>query len=226
MSITCCCHDKTSLNKPVSTLLVMIHDDVIKWNHFPRYWPFVRGMIRSPVNFPHKGQRHGALIISLICARINGWVNNDEAGDLRRHCAHNDVTVMQMWFIRGKCQACYIFNSTIQFLTMQPWFTQNITYAAVMKLIWYLALKPLTIQQRRPRFLESYLLICSEPPWLLHVWNSLVTVNKEVTVTIFSCGDISQTHKARFTQNEISLSSFQGHMCLWCKVCDYMFTIN
>ena len=24
------------------------HDDVIKWNHFPRYWPFVRGIHRSP----------------------------------------------------------------------------------------------------------------------------------------------------------------------------------
>ena len=31
------------------------HDDVIKWKHFPRYWPFVRGIHRSPVNFPHKG---------------------------------------------------------------------------------------------------------------------------------------------------------------------------
>ena len=28
------------------------HDDVIKWKHFPRYWPFVRGMHRSPVNSP------------------------------------------------------------------------------------------------------------------------------------------------------------------------------
>ena len=25
------------------------HDDVIKWKHFPRYWPFVRGIHRSPV---------------------------------------------------------------------------------------------------------------------------------------------------------------------------------
>ena len=32
--------------------------------------------------------------LSLICARINAWVNNDEAGDLRRHRAHYDVTVM------------------------------------------------------------------------------------------------------------------------------------
>ena len=29
------------------------HDDVIKWKHFPRYWPFVRGIPRSPVNSPH-----------------------------------------------------------------------------------------------------------------------------------------------------------------------------
>ena len=30
------------------------HDDVIKWKHFPRYWPFVRGIHRSLVNSPHK----------------------------------------------------------------------------------------------------------------------------------------------------------------------------
>ena len=70
------------------------HDDVIKWKHFPRYWPFVRGIHRSPVNSPHKGQWRGALMFSLICAWINGWVNNREAGDLRRHRAHYDVTVM------------------------------------------------------------------------------------------------------------------------------------
>ena len=33
---------------------LQIHDDVIKWKHFPRYWPFVRGIHRSPVNSPHK----------------------------------------------------------------------------------------------------------------------------------------------------------------------------
>ena len=71
-----------------------IHDDVIKWKHFPRYWPFVRGIPRSSVNSPHKGQWRGALMFSLICARLNGWVNNREAGDLRRHRAHYDVIVM------------------------------------------------------------------------------------------------------------------------------------
>ena len=64
------------------------------WNHFPRYWPFVQGIHRSPVNSPHKGQWRGALIISLICVWINGWVNNRGAGDLRRYRAHCDVTVM------------------------------------------------------------------------------------------------------------------------------------
>ena len=71
-----------------------LYDDVIKWKHFPRYWPFVRGIHRCPVNSPHKGQWRGALMFSLICTRINGWVNNHEAGDLRRHRVHYDVIEM------------------------------------------------------------------------------------------------------------------------------------
>ena len=72
-----------------------IHDDVIKWKHFPCYWPFVRGIHRSPVNFPHKGQWRGALMFSLICVWINDWVNNRETGDLRRQSGHYDVIVMK-----------------------------------------------------------------------------------------------------------------------------------
>ena len=70
------------------------NDDVIKWKHFPRYWPFVREIHRSPVNFPHTDWWRRALMFSLICAWINGWVNNSVAGDLRRHRTHYDVTVM------------------------------------------------------------------------------------------------------------------------------------
>ena len=52
----------------------------------------------SPVTgeFPHKGQWCGALMFYLIWAWINGCVNNVEAGDLRLHSAHYDVTVMMM----------------------------------------------------------------------------------------------------------------------------------
>ena len=66
------------------------HDDVIKWKHFPRYRPFVRGIHRSPVDSLHKGQWHRALMFSLIYTWTNGW----DAGDLRRHRAHYAVTVM------------------------------------------------------------------------------------------------------------------------------------
>ena len=68
------------------------HDDVIKWKYFPRYWPFVWGFHRLPVNSPHKGQWRGTLMLSLICAWTNGLVSNRDAGDLRRHHAHYHVT--------------------------------------------------------------------------------------------------------------------------------------
>ena len=97
-SLSACDHWGPSAFRTRSTWsrgnIISQHDDVIKWNHFPRYWPFVWGIHRSPVNSPHKGQWHGALMFSLICAWINDWVNNREAGDLRPHRAHYDVTIM------------------------------------------------------------------------------------------------------------------------------------
>ena len=59
-------------------------------NIFRCHWPFHR----SPVNSPHRGRWRGALMFSLICVWINGWVNNREASDLRRYRAHYDVTVV------------------------------------------------------------------------------------------------------------------------------------
>ena len=48
----------------------------------------------SPVNFPHKGQWHGALVFSFICVWTNGWVHDRDADDLRCYGAHYDVTIM------------------------------------------------------------------------------------------------------------------------------------
>ena len=76
-----------------------IHDDVIEWKHFLRYRPFVWEIHRSPVHFPHEGQWRGILMFSLICAWISSLVNNHEAGDLRRHRAFYDITVMN-------CECC------------------------------------------------------------------------------------------------------------------------
>ena len=80
-------------------------------NNFPRYWPFVRGIHRSPVNSPHKGQWRGALMFSLIGDRINGWVNNREAGDLKRHVStqyNRQATGLDAWASRVKCPARFV----------------------------------------------------------------------------------------------------------------------
>ena len=66
---------------------------------------FVRGIHRPPVNSPHKGQWRGALMFSLICAWIKGWINNGEAGDLRRHRAWS----IYVWFTHT-LQCCFSGN--------------------------------------------------------------------------------------------------------------------
>ena len=75
--------------------------DAIKWKHFPRYWPFVRGIHRSPVKSLHKGQWHGALMFFFfIYAWTNSWANDGDAGELRRHLVYYDVIVM---CVRNRC---------------------------------------------------------------------------------------------------------------------------
>ena len=71
------------------------HDDVMKWKLFSASLAICAGNWPVPLNSPHKGQWRRALMFSLICVWINGWVNNREGGDLRRHRAHYDVIVMR-----------------------------------------------------------------------------------------------------------------------------------
>ena len=61
------------------------------WNTWWRHL-----METSPVNSPHKGQRREALMISLMGAWINVWVNNGKAGDLICNRTHHDVTVINL----------------------------------------------------------------------------------------------------------------------------------
>ena len=68
------------------------HDDIIKWNHFLRHWPFVRGIHPTPVNSPHKGQWRRALVFFYL--RLNKWLSKQWWGrwfetpslPLWRHC--------------------------------------------------------------------------------------------------------------------------------------------
>ena len=111
------------------------HDDVIKWKHFPRNWPFVRGIHRSPVNSPHKGQWRGALMFTLICARINGWVNTHEAGDLRRYRPHYDFIVMcKKYCLYGLYVhfGCFLIPSLQPLIIATWWRHQMETFSALL----------------------------------------------------------------------------------------------
>ena len=68
------------------------------WRHqletFSALLAICAGNSPVPGEFPTQRPVTRRFDFSLICARINGWVNNREAGDLRRHRAHYDVIVM------------------------------------------------------------------------------------------------------------------------------------
>ena len=74
------------------------------WRHqretFSALLAFVRRNHRSPVDSPQIGQ--WTLMFSLICAWTSCWANTRDAGDLRRHRAHFDVTVM----VKPSCIKC------------------------------------------------------------------------------------------------------------------------
>ena len=82
-----------------SLIPVVFHSFAMSWwrhqmETFSAQLALCAGNSPVPVNSPHKGQCRGALMFSLICVWINGWVNNREAGGLRRHRGHFDVCVM------------------------------------------------------------------------------------------------------------------------------------
>ena len=82
----------------------IFNDDVITWKRFPRSWPFVRGIHRLTVDSHHRVHWRWALMLFFIWT--NTWVNNRDAGDLRRHRTHYDVTMMWLGLcavINTKC---------------------------------------------------------------------------------------------------------------------------
>ena len=84
-------HTRSAANRSVC---ITVHNDVIKWKYFPRYWHFVWAIHRSPVNSPHKGQWHGASILFLFDLRLNKWFSKQSSRcwfetpsrSLWRHC--------------------------------------------------------------------------------------------------------------------------------------------
>ena len=58
---------------------------------------------------------------SLISAWINGWVNNSEAGDLRHHRAHYDVSVMVVLSYKLCSNKCPVKNKVEQHTQYLSW---------------------------------------------------------------------------------------------------------
>ena len=114
----------------------IIHDDLIKWKHFPRYWPFVWGIHRSSVNSLHKGQWRGALMLSLISTWINGWVYNHEAGDLRRHQALYGVFVMIQYSQVPLYHTTFIIRLYWSILGLQSQETPSMAIYAMCEYFW------------------------------------------------------------------------------------------
>ena len=108
---------------------------------FLRYWPFVRGIHGSPVNSLRKGQWCGALVVSLICVWISGWVNNREAGDLRRYRANYDVSVMNIiivMFIILRSPLFFLFLSKSHLWVLLPLFFLFLLLSLSLSLFWFL----------------------------------------------------------------------------------------
>ena len=109
------------------------------WRHqmetFSTSLAFVRGIHRSLVNSPHKGQWRRVLMFSLICAWINGWANHRGAGDFRRHRAHYDVIItnrqgnMAYCTIVTRCIMCCVDCLISRFQWQLPFMTHNSRYS-------------------------------------------------------------------------------------------------
>ena len=91
------------LNHATGDLEILSNILTAWWRHemetFSALLALCAGNSPVPVNSSHKGQWRGALMFFLICARINDWVNNRDAGDLRRYRGHYDVIVMGLHLV-------------------------------------------------------------------------------------------------------------------------------
>ena len=91
---------KYTLSVLIKGLSALTHEIKCRtwWRHqmetFSAFLALRAGSSLVTGEFPSSAQWRRALMFSLICAWISDWVNNRNTGDLRRHQAHYDDTVM------------------------------------------------------------------------------------------------------------------------------------
>ena len=92
---------KMSFGKISHIATALNHYDVIKWKHFPRYCPYVRGIHQSPADSPTKGQYHKRLIF--LCCQSKQTAEQI----LDRPVIRNPITFISChrnWFLKKRLQ--------------------------------------------------------------------------------------------------------------------------
>ena len=125
MSIPLCCHavDLIPSGHISERFEISTHFMMTSWNrNIFRVTGHLCGEFTGPRWIPRtKAQWRRALMLSLICVWINGWVNNRETGDLKSHRDHYDVIVMS-WKIFMAIQAYRVHKTLhlMQWKTILP----------------------------------------------------------------------------------------------------------
>ena len=135
-----------------------------------------------PVSSPHKGQWRGALMFSLSCVWINGWVNNRETGDLRRYRAHYDVMYCDdysaaVWWSYGWCA---VYSKAVFFIshaktenthtawriTSHAWYTARCSLCTSPMLCYHLFCYSFLLRRTGLSFKAMVGIFCSPPLWI------------------------------------------------------------
>ena len=106
------------------------HDDVIKWKHFPCYWPFVRGVHRSPV-LPLTNASDGAFDV-FYDMRLNKRLSKQSWGwwfetPLRPY----DVTVMIFFQLFETSNLC-VFTTVLRNWSSWRWYG----HVSISRMMW------------------------------------------------------------------------------------------
>ena len=120
-------------------VIALVHDGVMTWwrrqmETFSALLAICAGNSPVPVNSPHKGQWRGALMFSLICVWINGWINNHEVGDLRRYRVHYDVIVMLFAFCIPLTEISHCRTLVLSFVNMSYWLVEQTIVSMLLML--------------------------------------------------------------------------------------------
>ena len=132
-------------------IFMCIHDDVIEWKHFPRHWPFVRGIHRWPVNSPHKGQWRGAFDVSFDL-RMNNWLSKQSLGwwfetlsrPLWRHCNDKHAYIASHYLNQCWLIAYFAYRNGFQFPRWHPGVNDAITFFEIISELFLNSIKKIT----------------------------------------------------------------------------------